>query len=116
MVGKNMKRFIVSGTLTLQVRTVVEALDEDRAVEEATCAVTAERVRMLDGGRGVEGTTDMHVKQAHMGAFEVPRGVQDLQRKKFIERTGNGVCPCCKRSFTNLRRHMNTKHPNFSRG
>ena len=27
------------------------------------------------------------------------------------KRTRNGVCPCCKRSFTNLRRHMETKHP-----
>jgi hypothetical protein len=26
-------------------------------------------------------------------------------------RTGNGVCPCCSRSFQNLRRHMATKHP-----
>jgi|HubBroStandDraft_4_1064222.scaffolds.fasta_scaffold316126_3 hypothetical protein len=30
----------------------------------------------------------------------------DLQK-----RVRNGVCPCCKRSFANLRRHMATKHP-----
>lgn len=29
-------------------------------------------------------------------------------------RIGNGVCPCCNRSFTNLRRHMGSKHPDFS--
>lgn len=28
-------------------------------------------------------------------------------------RIANGVCPCCKRSFQNLRRHMTTKHPEF---
>jgi hypothetical protein len=28
-------------------------------------------------------------------------------------RVGNGVCPCCNRSFTNLRRHMHMKHPGF---
>jgi hypothetical protein len=28
-------------------------------------------------------------------------------------RIGNGVCPCCNRSFTNLRRHMTTKHPEY---
>lgn len=28
-------------------------------------------------------------------------------------RIHNGVCPCCKRSFQNLRRHMSTKHPDF---
>lgn len=27
------------------------------------------------------------------------------------KRVGNGVCPCCNRSFSNLRRHMATKHP-----
>ena len=27
------------------------------------------------------------------------------------KRIGNGVCPCCSRSFTNLRQHMATKHP-----
>ena len=28
-------------------------------------------------------------------------------------RTAAGVCPCCNRSFTNLRRHMATKHKDF---
>ena len=28
-------------------------------------------------------------------------------------RAKNGVCPCCTRSFTNLRRHMASKHPDF---
>jgi len=28
-----------------------------------------------------------------------------------LRRVKNGVCPCCKRSFVNLRRHMATKHP-----
>jgi len=26
----------------------------------------------------------------------------------------NGVCPCCNRSFRNVRLHMETKHPDFS--
>ena len=29
------------------------------------------------------------------------------------ERVSNGVCPCCNRSFTNLRRHMASKHPTY---
>ena len=29
------------------------------------------------------------------------------------KRAGAGVCPCCKRSFSNLTRHMHTKHPDF---
>ena len=29
-------------------------------------------------------------------------------------RVKNGVCPCCKRSFENLRQHMETKHPEYA--
>jgi len=28
-------------------------------------------------------------------------------------RFANGVCPCCNRSFENVRRHMSTQHPDF---
>ncbi len=35
--------------------------------------------------------------------------------KATKERIGNGVCPCCNRSFTNLRRHMASKHPGFAK-
>lgn len=30
-------------------------------------------------------------------------------RSRFV----NGVCPCCSRSFENVRRHMETKHPDY---
>jgi len=40
------------------------------------------------------------------------RGVVTKQRKK-LARVANGVCPCCNRSFVNLARHMETKHPRF---
>lgn len=32
---------------------------------------------------------------------------------RIKNRVGNGVCPCCTRSFTDLRRHMATKHPDY---
>jgi hypothetical protein len=35
------------------------------------------------------------------------------RKKKQLERVSSGVCPCCNRSFTNLRRHMRSKHPEF---
>lgn len=28
-----------------------------------------------------------------------------------LRRVSKGVCPCCKRSFSNLQRHMASKHP-----
>lgn len=30
------------------------------------------------------------------------------------KRVGNGVCPCCNRTFQDLARHMGTKHPEYS--
>lgn len=32
---------------------------------------------------------------------------------KLRERIRNGVCPCCNRSFGNLREHMKTQHPEY---
>lgn len=32
---------------------------------------------------------------------------------KVKKRVGNGVCPCCNRSFVDLGRHMETKHAAF---
>lgn len=28
-------------------------------------------------------------------------------------RVGNGVCPCCRRTFQNLMKHMHTQHPTW---
>lgn len=33
--------------------------------------------------------------------------------RRLKQRAAGGACPCCKRSFTNLRRHVATKHPEF---
>jgi hypothetical protein len=33
---------------------------------------------------------------------------------KLKRRVKCGVCPCCKRSFANLRRHMEAKHKGFA--
>lgn len=32
---------------------------------------------------------------------------------KLRNRVGNGVCPCCNRTFQNLMGHMKTQHPEF---
>lgn len=38
----------------------------------------------------------------------------DKERKK-LKRVQKGVCPCCTRSFTNLKKHMATKHPELNK-
>jgi DNA repair exonuclease SbcCD ATPase subunit len=32
------------------------------------------------------------------------------------KRTAHGVCPCCNRTFQNVARHMESKHPEFVQG
>ncbi len=34
---------------------------------------------------------------------------------RIKNRVGKGVCPCCNRSFTDLRRHMDSKHPDYAK-
>ena len=33
---------------------------------------------------------------------------------RIKNRIARGVCPCCNRSFENLHRHMQTKHPDYA--
>jgi hypothetical protein len=58
-----------------------------RKLTEAKCEVTAERSA---------------------------RELAEKVLKNHQKRTKNGVCPCCKRSFVNLRRHIATQHPTFA--
>ena len=37
------------------------------------------------------------------------------QVTRLKNRASAGVCPCCNRSFQNLKRHMNTKHPDYAK-
>lgn len=36
------------------------------------------------------------------------------QLTKAKKRVGKGTCPCCNRHFTNVERHMATKHPDYA--
>lgn len=38
------------------------------------------------------------------------------QVTKIKRRVGNGVCPCCNRTFADLARHMNGQHPGYGDG
>lgn len=38
------------------------------------------------------------------------------QITKIKNRVGNGVCPCCNRTFQNLQQHMSKQHPEFKDG
>lgn len=71
---------------------------------------TVQKLRRELGEKAVLLTATKCSLAAEMRAREAAE--QDLQRHK--SRVKNGVCPCCNRSFANLRRHMASKHPNHS--
>lgn len=39
---------------------------------------------------------------------------QKAAKTRLKNRIAAGSCPCCKRNFENLQRHMKTKHPDFA--
>lgn len=61
-----------------------------------------ERLIKTDGQRLIELATE---RQQRISA--------ETKMNRFKKRVGNGVCPCCKRSFGNLQKHMECKHPDF---
>jgi hypothetical protein len=48
-------------------------------------------------------------RQATVRELQQARADADRQRK----RVAAGVCPCCKRTFANVARHMKGQHPEF---
>lgn len=51
--------------------------------------------------------------KADRDAFKFQARAEKSAKTRLKKRAENGVCPCCKRSFQNLRRHMKSKHANF---
>lgn len=51
--------------------------------------------------------------QANLKLERRRTAAQKGQLTKIKNRVGNGVCPCCNRTFGNLQRHMHTKHPDY---
>ena len=45
---------------------------------------------------------------------EHQRRGEKAAKTRIKNRIANGVCPCCRRSFQNLHRHMLNKHPDYA--
>jgi hypothetical protein len=83
-------------TEVMRLKREIEA--KQRSLEwERSQRETAER-----GKRDAEASLTAQKAQA-------TRARNELKRVRV--RVHHGVCPCCNRSFQNLRRHMETKHP-----
>lgn len=44
---------------------------------------------------------------------EARQRLAERKLAKANRRASAGACPCCQRSFSNMARHMKTKHPDF---
>lgn len=62
--------------------------------------------RRLDRAIQEQARLDQELREAEERAEKAER--REARLKKRIHA---GVCPCCSRTFTNLARHMKTKHP-----
>lgn len=49
--------------------------------------------------------------RADRDRIEARRRAEKAAKTRLKNRVAKGVCPCCKRSFANLARHMACKHP-----
>lgn len=58
----------------------------------------------------------LHAAEGRANRFEAESTRASQRLDKLRARVKNGVCPCCNRSFENLRRHIETKHPEFGTG
>lgn len=60
-----------------------------------------------------EALTKLSASKCETAREKAARELAEKQITLHRRRTKNGVCPCCKRSFQNLKRHITTKHPEY---
>jgi hypothetical protein len=73
---------------------------------------TSERTRLrrqLDSEREENNTLRYRIQHVNRSRAALKGQVTKIKR-----RVGKGVCPCCRRNFANLRRHMEGQHPDWS--
>lgn len=64
--------------------------------------------REVERERQVREAAEARAGKAEQNLAQVTRA-----HRKMRERVMNGVCPCCNRSFANLREHMKSEHADF---
>lgn len=52
--------------------------------------------------------------QFELAAERSVREKAQKELKRHQKRSSVGMCPCCKRQFVNMQRHMKTKHPKYA--
>jgi hypothetical protein len=76
---------------------------------------TARLERELEEAKRRQEQAEIALRNSRKRAEEAERAARlsGGKLRALRKRVKNGVCPCCKRSFTQLQRHMATKHPDY---
>lgn len=74
-----------------------------------------QRAKRLESDRDYWQREEKREREARVAAEHRERA-QKAAKTRIKNRVAKGVCPCCNRSFQNLRRHMTDKHPSFASG
>ena len=82
-------------------KTEVQKLKEQLAAKQAE----AERAHARANAHWAEKCRAENRAKAYRGAVT-----------KIRKRVAAGVCPCCRRNFQNLARHISDQHPKFGKG
>lgn len=77
--------------------------------EEQRLRDTLDAERRRSGRLAAERDQATASARAHKGAATRARN----ERDRIAKRAKAGVCPCCNRSFKQLRRHMQSQHPHY---
>lgn len=83
-------------------------------VEEKLRKELAQKEKFLQNAQKRTEWVEQDAKRARERADAAERS--RAAYKGQLTRVKNGVCPCCRRNFQNLKKHMATKHPGYMAG
>lgn len=71
----------------------------------------AERARLE--GQVAEERQRTRIARADADRNEARRRAEKAAKTRLKNRIAKGICPCCKRHFANVHRHITSQHPEF---
>jgi hypothetical protein len=112
----------------------IEIIDKLYILQCANCACTFGMPNRMDDDRRKDGKSfycphghsntygegtnaklqrELNAAKMREQAERDQRAAAEAERDKLKSRVANGSCPCCRRNFKDLHRHMKTKHPDY---
>lgn len=79
-----------------------------------TASERLERQLVQERQRHDQTRAELNAKRAEAERIERRRRATVGAKTKIEKRIKHGVCPCCRRTFQNLRDHMHHEHPNYA--